>query len=113
MARISISARFLALALTVSGTVPSGAIMAQSALSEVYCASQEDIVLKLSQHMGAVKTGAGLRGPDAVMEVWTNPSSGDWTLVQSYAEGRACILAMGEYWESLTPDPDANPANAG
>ena len=48
-----------------------------------------------------------MRGPDAVMEVWTVPSTGDWTIVQSYANGRSCIVAMGENWEgALSPaDP--------
>ena len=48
--------------------------------------------------------GAGLRDTEAVLEVWTR-DSGDWTLVQSYANGTACILAMGEAWEAVTPPP--------
>ena len=48
------------------------------------------------------------------MEIWTNPKSGDWTLVQTYVEGNSCIVAMGEYWENLTPiDTPEMPKTAG
>ncbi|ATG47541.1 hypothetical protein [Celeribacter ethanolicus] len=72
---------------------------AQNLIGEVLCGAQDEIHAKLTRQFGVVKTGAGLRGPEAIMEIWTNPTTGDWTLVQSYAEGRACILAMGEAWE--------------
>jgi hypothetical protein len=54
--------------------------------------------------LGAEVVGSGLRDAVAVLEVWTR-ASGDWTLVQSYANGTACILAMGEAWEAVTPPP--------
>ena len=39
-----------------------------------------------------------------MLEVWTK-ASGDWTLVQAYANGTACILAMGEAWEGIIAPP--------
>jgi hypothetical protein len=34
------------------------------------------------------------------------PSTGEWTLVQSYADGRTCIIAIGENWEGpVAADP--------
>ena len=45
-----------------------------------------------------------MRGPDALVEVWIEPRTGDWTLVQSYANGTSCILAMGEHWETIAPE---------
>jgi len=65
------------------------------------CAPRADILTRLA---GAKMAGAGLRDAEAVLEVWTK-ASGDWTLVQSYANGTACILAMGEAWEAVTPPP--------
>jgi hypothetical protein len=81
---------------------------AQNLIGEVLCGAQDEIHAKLTRQFGAVKSGAGLRGPEAVMEIWTNPTTGDWTLVQSYAEGRVCILAMGEAWEMMALDPKAS-----
>jgi hypothetical protein len=37
-----------------------------------------------------------------MIEVWADPQ-GRWTLVQRYATGLSCILAMGDYWTALPP----------
>jgi hypothetical protein len=75
--------------------------LAETPLAEVICAPRAEIVTRLQ---GAVLTGSGLRDSEAVLEVWAKPS-GDWVLVQSYANGTACILAMGEAWEATVPPP--------
>ncbi len=75
--------------------------MAETPIAEVICAPRAEIVERLQ---GATVSGSGLRDQDAVLEVWAK-SSGDWVLVQSYANGTACILAMGEAWEAVTPPP--------
>lgn len=76
-------------------------VSAESPIAEVVCLSRADLLLRLR---GAEVAGAGLRDAEAVLEIWTRPS-GDWTLVQSYANGTACILAMGEDWEPAVPPP--------
>ena len=47
-----------------------------------------------------------MRGPNTLLEMWIAPSSGDWTLVQNYADGRSCIVAIGEHWEQIPPEAD-------
>lgn len=79
----------------------TGPAAAQSPIAEVLCAPRDEVLLKLRN---ATLTGVGLRHEDAVLEVWAEPS-GDWTLVQSYANGTACILAMGEDWAVIPPPP--------
>jgi hypothetical protein len=74
---------------------------ADSPIAEVICVPRAELVQRLQ---GAEVVGSGLRDAEAVLEVWTR-ASGDWTLVQSYANGTACILAMGEAWEAVTPPP--------
>jgi hypothetical protein len=76
-------------------------VVAQSPIAEVICAPRAEMLLRLR---GAEVAGMGMRHEDAVLEVWAEPS-GDWTLVQSYANGTACILAMGEAWEAMVPPP--------
>ena len=88
--------RRLILLLIISG--PAGA---QTSIAEMICAPRAEILTRLA---GAKVAGAGLRDTEAVLEVWTK-ASGDWTLVQSYANGTACILAMGEAWEAVEPPP--------
>jgi hypothetical protein len=79
----------------------SGPALAETPIAEVICAPRAEILTRLA---GATVAGSGLRDAEAVLEVWTR-QSGDWTLVQSYANGTACILAMGEAWEAVPPPP--------
>ena len=79
----------------------AGPALADTAIAEMICAPREEILARLGQ---AEVAGTGLRDTEAVLEVWTK-ASGDWTLVQSYPNGTACILAMGEAWEAVTPPP--------
>lgn len=90
----------------VSFLVFGAAAQAASPIAEVICDDREVITRKLQQSFGAVRQSRGTRGPEAVVEVWTEPSTGAWTLVQSYATGRACIVAMGENWETLPQAAD-------
>lgn len=78
---------------------------AQLLLAEVICAPRDQMVERLVHQHGARLSGQGLRDVETVMEVWTD-AQGDWTLVQSRTDGIACIVAMGEAWEtSAAPDP--------
>jgi len=81
--------------------------MAQAAspIAEIICAQRDEMVRKLERQFGEVKQGIGLRGPEQVMELWSSPHSGDWTLVMTYANGTSCIVAMGEGWQPLMPPP--------
>lgn len=79
----------------------AGPAAAESPIAEVICVPRDELVQRMR---GASVAGTGLRDAEAVLEVWTR-SSGDWTLVQSYANGTACILAMGQAWEAAVPPP--------
>jgi hypothetical protein len=94
--------RRLALLLALT---PAPALAADP-IAAVICADRAEMLRRLEVEYGAVRRGAGLRGPEAVLEVWAVPSTGDWTLVQSYADGRSCIVAVGENWEGPDPEPD-------
>lgn len=74
---------------------------ATSPIAEIICAPRGEMVQKLTRQFGETQAGVGIRGPESVMEVWTSPQSGDWTLVMSYTDGKSCIIAMGQNWESL------------
>jgi hypothetical protein len=76
-----------------------GPASAETPIAEMICAPRAEIMQRLE---GAEVAGSGLRDAEAVLEVWTR-ASGDWVMVQSYANGTACILAMGESWEAVRP----------
>jgi hypothetical protein len=77
---------------------PALTAQAESPIAEVICAPRAEMVDRLTVRMGSAVTATGIRDIEAVMEVWTSPS-GRWTLVQTYSDGRSCILAMGEAWD--------------
>ncbi|MCO6383426.1 hypothetical protein [Oceanicola sp. 502str15] len=92
--------------LTIALTLAPLTATAGGPLGDVFCDDRARIVEKLESRFGATLAGRGLRGPDAFIEFWVTQASGDWTMVQNYTDGRACIVAMGESWESFGPvDP--------
>jgi hypothetical protein len=80
--------------------------VAAAPLAEIVCDEREALLVRLERSHGAERQGQGMRGPDAVLEVWAVPSTGAWTIVQTYANGIACIVAMGESWEALRTSGD-------
>lgn len=79
---------------------------ATSPIAEFLCQPTEKLEEKLTHQFRSTRHARGMRGPDQLMEVWTDPN-GDWTLIVTYASGTSCIVAMGENWEGLQAD---NPA---
>lgn len=92
-------------ALALLAASPS--LLAQSPIADVICAPRAEMVHKLSHQFGERRAGMGVRDPESVMEVWQSDRSGRWTLVMNYADGKSCIVAMGEGWETLPGDPPA------
>lgn len=77
-----------------------------AALGDVICDDSQRMQTALETRHGAERQGRGVRGPDALIEMWVTPASGDWVLVQSYANGTSCIVAMGEHWQDMAPPSD-------
>ncbi|MEM8732340.1 MAG: hypothetical protein AAGF79_20715 [Pseudomonadota bacterium] len=82
----------------------SSAFGGPSPIAEVLCDSTERMRDKLLYQFGTQQLARGVRGPEQVMEVWTD-ERGDWTLVITYAGGTSCIVAMGEHWQQTLKDP--------
>ncbi|MHC0054369.1 hypothetical protein [Actibacterium sp. D379-3] len=79
---------------------------AASPIAEIICAPRDEMAQRLSGQYGHVRNGIGMRGPESMVEVWTSERSGDWTLLMTYADGKSCIVAMGENWADLRPVHD-------
>lgn len=81
------------------------ATAAHARMSDVSCDDRVRLIATLTQTLRAERLGAGLRDPETMLEVWVTPGNGDWLIVQHYANGTSCIVAMGAYWERLAPNP--------
>ncbi|WP_298259940.1 hypothetical protein [uncultured Litoreibacter sp.] len=80
-------------------------VAAQAQTADVTCDDSARLERMLTTVMQSERRALGLRGPETVLEVWIDPRTQDWTLVQTYTNGTSCIIAMGEHWEELTPAP--------
>jgi hypothetical protein len=80
-------------------------VVALAQTADVTCDDSVRLERMLSTVMHAERRALGLRGPETLLEVWIDPRTQDWTLVQTYTNGTSCIIAMGEHWEDLTPAP--------
>ena len=93
--------RFL-LIIAVGFALPTGA---SAKMSDVSCDDSSRLTTMLTEVLGAERQGMGLRDPETMLEVWVTRRSGDWMIVQNYANGTSCIVAMGEHWEAAQTGP--------
>jgi len=74
-------------------------------LAEALGGRRETVTGLLAERAGESLTAFGLRSPEILLEVWTSPDSGSWTLLLSRADGVSCVLATGTDWQTRTPPP--------
>lgn len=92
--------RWLALFLASCLSMPT---LAEARMADVSCDDSARMTHTLTTVLGAERQGTGLRDPETMLEVWVARKSGDWMIVQNYANGTSCIVAMGEHWEPVSP----------
>lgn len=78
---------------------------ASAKLEDVSCDDTDRLATMLTQVLGAERQGLGLRDPDTMLEIWVTRGKGDWMIVQNYANGTSCIVAMGEHWQGSVTGP--------
>ncbi len=90
----------LALVLSVA---LSGPVYAQQA-----CAPYVDVQQSLRDDYGEMPIGRGLAN-GVMIETWANLGTGSFTINIICPDGRACLLASGENWETVEPQPQGEP----
>ncbi|GFE49617.1 hypothetical protein So717_13700 [Roseobacter cerasinus] len=74
-------------------------------MSDVSCDDSARMTETLKEVWGAERQGMGLRDPETMLEIWVTSHNGEWLIVQSYANGTSCIVAMGAHWEGSRANP--------
>ncbi len=74
-------------------------------LSDLVCDDSARMEEQLTSVVGAERQGWGMRDPEALLEIWIVPETGAWTVVQNYANGTSCIMAMGAHWQEQMQEP--------
>lgn len=62
---------------------------------------RDEFAERLKQQYGERRIGASYLTPQAVLELYTNPDKGTWTILRTNPHGKACPAAAGQY----NPDP--------
>lgn len=91
-----------AIFLCISLAIPTHT---QAQMPDVICDDSSRMIKTLKETRGAKRQGMGLRDPETMLEVWVTVRNGDWVIVQNYANGTSCIVAMGEHWEGSLTNP--------
>lgn len=65
------------------------------------CAERAVIVGQLQNRYGETRQSIDRTKDDAVLEVFASPQSGSWTILVTLPDGRACLVASGQSWETL------------
>jgi len=74
-------------------------------MTDLSCDDSMRLTNMLSNTLRAERQGIGLRDPETTLEIWVTEKSREWLIVQNYANGTSCIVAMGEYWEDMQLGP--------
>lgn len=71
------------------------------------CLPRSELVVHLAENYGEVLIAQGLDNRGRLIEVFATTSRDRWSLTETDAEGRACLVAAGEYWNLLRLRPAA------
>ena len=91
--------RTSAIALLTAGLV-AGFLMPASA--QTICGERADFLAQLQKRHGETPSAIGLSSNGQVLEVLTS-KGGSWTILITSPQGKTCLVAAGEAWESLPP----------
>lgn len=65
------------------------------------CADRTQVVERLQTKYGETRQSMGLGRNNGVVEVYASDETGTWTILLSRPDGLACLVAAGEYFETL------------
>ena len=71
------------------------------------CAARDMVVERLESMYSEALTAGGLqssRTATAMVEVWTSPESGTFTVIVTNPQGVSCVVAAGTDWFQSVPE---------
>lgn len=73
------------------------------------CGVRTGIVEELARKYGEAQRAIGMAG-NRLLEIWSNETSGSWTILMTDASGIACVMASGSSYTAAIPEPEGDPA---
>ena len=88
--------------------VIAAAITFAASTAVAQCFPRDALVQSLTDQHAEQVTGGGLRSASLLVELWTNPATGSFTIFTTAATGVSCVIVTGANWQNLqlTPEPD-------
>ena len=96
------------LATALLAVLTAGPAMAQGTHTMI-CGARDQIVAQLSSRYGEEVRSIGLAPRNRIVEVFASDETGSWTITITSADGTTCLMASGEFFETLTPAPRGAP----
>jgi hypothetical protein len=94
MLRSSLKIVPLALASLAALGGPAGA--------QLVCGERKSIVAQLERKYGETRRSIGVQDGRGLVEVYASDKTGTWTILVTNTDGKSCLMAAGEGFESLT-----------
>ena len=92
-----VGAATLALALLFGVRAPASA--------QTVCATHAEVTKKLDKVYSEGPIGIGLASNGGVIEMFSTSDGSTWTIVMTMPDGKSCVMASGETWETLPWKP--------
>ena len=73
------------------------------------CGARDQIVAQLGNRYGESVRSIGLAPRNRIVEVFASDETGSWTITITSADGTTCLMASGDYFETLPPAPRGAP----
>lgn len=75
-------------------------------LAQAVCSLTPDMYQTLSAEYGEERIVVGLSG-QAMLEFWTNPQTGTWTILQTTPDNTSCVMSAGSNAVEFRRKPNA------
>ncbi|MCG7493909.1 hypothetical protein [Thalassobius sp. Cn5-15] len=90
-----------ALALTALPQMAIAQPLSEASAQSPKCFPRTVLIEKLQSRYSEQLSGGGLQNAKQLLEVWTSPKTGSFTVFITRADGMACIMATGQNWSSM------------
>lgn len=98
-------ASFAVFGALVLGALVLGALVAAApASAQSVCGARTEMVKQLENRYAESRRAIGLASNGTLLEVFAS-TSGTWTVLMSFPDGRACMMANGDAWRQLPGKP--------
>ena len=74
--------------------------LSSPAFGQAQCGDRTAIIAELATKYDETRLGGGIDGAGALIEVFTS-DAGTWTAIMTMPDGRTCMVAAGENWETF------------